>query len=119
MKYLLSLLTLLGVICSYSWGSPAPAVCNFGDPMFETLSRQNVRFELPKQFLVGQENLVIIHLEKPNLPSGYMVSVLVDTLKAPKTRPELQGWYPKTVIKPLKSGVHEIALHVNLIYKSS
>ena len=84
MKSLLSLLTLFGVICSYSWGSPAPAVCNFGDPMFETLSHQTVRIELPKQFLVGQENLVIIHLEKPTLPSGYMVSVLVDTLKAPK-----------------------------------
>lgn len=116
MKYFL---IALGVICSCSWGSPAPAACNFGDPMFETLSHQKVHFDLPNQFLVGKENLVIIQLENPNLPSGYMVSVLTETLKAPKVRPELQGWYPKTVIKPLERGIHEIALHVNLIYKSS
>lgn len=119
MQYLLSLFILVGVIHSYSWGSPAPAVCNFGDPMFETLSHQKVHFELPKQFLVGEDNLVIIQLEKPNLPSGYIVSVITDNIKTPKKKPELQGWYPRTIIKPLEKGVHEISLQVNLIYKSS
>jgi hypothetical protein len=119
MKYLLSLFILVGVIHSHSWGSPAPAVCNFGDPMFETLSHQKVHFELPKQFLVGEDNLVIIHLEKPNLPSGYIVSVITDNIKTPKKRPTLQGWYPKTIIKPLDRGIHEISLQVNLIYKGS
>ena len=69
--------------------------------------------------MVGEENFVIIQLEKPELRSGYMVSVFVDTLTSPKGEPEVQGWYPKTSIKSLDEGVYEMSVRVNLMYKGS
>ena len=115
---------LLGVmigafISSFAWGNPAPSVCNFGDPLFESLSHQAISIETPKEYKVGEENFVIIHLEKPDLPSGYRVTVLVDTLESPSQKPEIQGWYPKTSIKPLAKGKHVLTVRVNLVYKSS
>ncbi|MDD4505940.1 MAG: hypothetical protein PHE60_06190 [Sulfurospirillaceae bacterium] len=119
MKRFLSIVTLISSILSFSWGSPAPAVCSFGDPLFDELSHQKVSFEEPKEYKVGKENLVIIKLEKPKLPSGYMVSVFVDTLKSPKQKPEAQGWYPTTIIIPKGVGKHELSIQVNLMYKGS
>ena len=119
MKRFLCIILLLSLIFTCNWGSPAPVTCNFGDPLFAELSHQNVSFEEPKEYKVGKENLVIIKFEKPNLPSGYMVSVFVDTLKSPKKKPETQGWYPTTIIIPKEAGAHELGLQVNLMYKGS
>lgn len=119
MKHFLCIVSLFFFILTHSLGSPAPAMCNFGDPLFGELSHQNVRFEEPKEYKVGKENLVIIKFEKPNLPSGYMVSVFVETLKSPKQKPETQGWYPSTIIIPKETGHHELGIQVNLMYKGS
>jgi len=113
------ILSLCGVFLSLAWGQPAPSTCSFGDPRFEELSHQNVVLIEPKNYVVGEENFVIIQLEKPNLPSGYMVSVFVDTIISPKSEPEVQGWYPKTSIKPLREGMYELSVRVNLMYKGS
>lgn len=119
MKRFLFIVALISFILSFSWGFPAPAVCNFGDPLFDELSHQKVSFEEPKEYNIGKENLVIIKLEKPKLPSGYMVSVFVDTLKSPRKKPDLQGWYPSTIIIPKEIGRHELSIRVNLMYKGS
>ena len=116
---LLTLVLAYSVVFSYAWGNPPPSTCSFGDPHFEALSHQNVTLIEPKSYVVGEENFVIIQPEKPELPSGYMVSVFVDTLTSPKGEPEVQGWYPKTSIKPLDEGVYEMSVRVNLMYKGS
>jgi hypothetical protein len=119
MKRFLYIVSLFSFILTHSWGSPAPAMCNFGDPLFGELSHQKVSFEKPTAYKVDKENLVIIKLENPHLPSGYMVSVFVDILKSPKKKPETQGWYPSTIIMPKEAGVHELGIQVNLMYKGS
>jgi len=113
------ILSLCGVFLSLAWGQIAPSTCSFGDPLFSELSHQKAVLIEPKNYVVGEENFVIIQLEKPDLPSGYMVSVFVDTIKSPKSEPEVQGWYPKTNIKPLKEGFYELSVRVNLMYKGS
>lgn len=111
---------MVWALWSCAWGSmAAPNVCSFGDPEFGTLSHQHVEIQEPSAYHVGEENFVIIKLEKPELPSGYMVRVFVDTLQAPKEEPEVQGWYPKTSIKPLVEGKYELLVRVNLMYKGS
>ncbi len=120
MRYIISLCMYMGLMVGAVWGAAMPpTVCNFGDPAFEKLSHQKVSFDIPEHFMVGQENFVIIKLEKPTLPSGYMVSVLTDIIRSPSSKPEVQGWYPKTSIKPLEKGEHELKITVNLIYKGS
>ena len=119
MKQFIVMLTFLMAFISYSWGAPAPVVCTFGDPMFGELSHQKVIFKEPKEYTVGKENLVIIELEKPNVPSGYMVSVFVAIVKSPKQKPQSQGWYPSTIIVPKEKGKHELNIQVNLMYKGS
>lgn len=116
---LFALVFAWSVVFSYAWGNPPPSTCSFIDPHFEELSHQKVTLIEPKNYVVGEENFVIIQLEKPELPSGYMVSVFVDTLKSPNGDPEVQGWYPKTSIKPLDEGIHEMSVRVNLMYKGS
>ena len=106
-------------IISCAWGNPAPSVCNFSDPVFESLSHQKVVIKEPESYTVDEENFVIIQLEKPDLPSGYRVTVLMDTVESPSQKPEIQGWYPKTTIVPKEKGAHVIAMRVNLIYKGS
>ena len=111
---------MLWALLGCAWGSMgAPSVCSFGDPQFGELSHQHVEIEEPAQYRVGEENFVIIKLEKPDLPSGYFVNVLVDTPESPSSLPVMQGWYPKTSIRPLSEGRHVIGIRVNLIYKSS
>lgn len=119
MKKVISIFSLIALMLSYTWGSQGPVSCSFGDPLFDELSHQKVSFEEPKEYLVGKENLVIIKLEKPNLPSGYMVSVFVDTLKSPRKKPDAQGWYPSTIIIPKEIGKHALSIRVNLMYKGS
>ncbi len=119
MRYVIFLCLYLGLAIGNCWGVTSPTVCNFADPAFETLSHQKVSFEIPKDFRVGQENFVIITLEKPDLPSGYMIRVATETIQSPPIRPEIQGWYPKSMIKPLEQGDYEIKIDVHLIYKGS
>ena len=120
MKILLRyLISICGLLLAFSWGKPPPITFGFSDPLFEELSHQNVIFNEPQNYIVNEENFVIIQLEKPTFPSGYMLSVLVDTITSPDSEPEIQGWYPKTSIKPLKEGFYELSIRVNLMYKGS
>lgn len=48
-----------------------------------------------------------------------MVSVFVDTLKSPRKKPDVQGWYPSTIIIPKEIGKHVLSIRVNLMYKGS
>ena len=118
---LLRFLGLIWVLNSFALGHPAPSIGNFTDPLFYTFSHQQVDILPPSEYKVGKENIILLRLEKPDLPSGYRVSVLLDVLKSPSSSspPKMQGWYPKTTIIPTVKGEYIIGVHVNLIYKSS
>lgn len=107
------------LIITTAWGDSSSSSCAFYDPLFDTLSHQKVKIQQPKHYYSNQENFVIIELEKPHLPIGYMVRVLVEDLKYPVTPPSIEPWYPNTMIKPLNRGTYEMVMSVNLLYRSS
>ncbi len=112
MKYLLILLVFISSLIAQSESKSSKD--NFDDYF-----SQKVEIVLPKTFKLG-ENKIKVVLEKPKMPSGFMVPIIFNLLESNSTiKPEVIGGYPKSTITIKEQGSYKFNLKVNLIYKTS
>lgn len=116
---LILLVFLLTNICLCGANS-TKTVCNITDQdEFKYYTNQKVAIKIPKNIMIGKNYIEFI-LEKPNLPSGYIVSAFLDIISFPKgKKPEIEYGYPKSSIQIFQFGNYELQAKVNLVYRSS